>query len=140
MELTMWLVLVILFAVFEAVSMDLTSIWFAFGAVFGMIAALFTDSMVIQFIVFAVFTTSFIIFLKPISKKYLFKEQVKTNVDKHIGQKCIATTLITTDEGEAKIDGKIWSARCKNDGEQIEVGEKALVLEIQGVKLIVKKL
>lgn len=132
-----WLALVILFVAFEAVSLDLTSIWFAFGAIISMIFAANDASFQIQLASFIIGSTLFIIFFKPIVKKYLFKEVVKTNIDRLIGQEAVVLSAINEFSGEVRVDGKIWSARCNN---QVNEGQKVSILEIKGNKLIVEQI
>ena len=61
-------------------------------------------------------------------------------VDAIVGKVCIVTEEIRNiDEvGEVKLGGLHWSARAEDPDRVIAVGEQVTVLQIQGVKLIVK--
>ncbi len=139
-DLFLWLAVIIIFAVVEGFTLDLSSIWFSVGGIFGMISALFIRDFFIQFIIFSIFTIICLIFLRPISKKLIFKKGVDTNVDRLIGELAIVTDKIQYNKGEVRIDGKIWTARNISPDEEIEIGQKVQVLEIKGVKLIIKKI
>ncbi|MFI3228066.1 MAG: NfeD family protein [Clostridia bacterium] len=140
MNLTVWLIFIVLFAIIEGFTLDLTSIWFSFGSLIAMISALFFDSYVVQSIFFIAGTTFFLLYLKPISKKMLFKENVKTNIDMIIGKTGIVTSDVTSDTGEVKVSGKFWSARSFDDKKTFTEGTRIEVLSIQGVKLIIKEI
>lgn len=140
MHLVVWLVIIILFAVVEGFTLDLTSIWFAFGALIGMISALFFDDFWIQAVFFIVGTMIFMLYLRPISKKKFFRESVKTNIDMIIGRTGVVTSNVSSESGEVKVSGKFWSARNFDDTKTLIEGTKVEVLSIQGVKIIVKEI
>lgn len=140
MDLMGWLAVIIIFAVIEGFTMDLASIWFAFGALIAMIVALFTDSLLIQLVFFLLGTTIFMIYLRPIAKKSFGTKKVRTNIDKIIGEIGIVTGEVSLSDGEVKVSGKIWSARNFEDTKKIPLGAKVEILSIQGAKVIVKEI
>ncbi len=76
--------------------------------------------------------------MRPIFKRYLKRNEVRTNADRLIGKSALCLKAISPDErGEVKIDGKIWTAVAN---EVITPNEKVEVLAIDGVKLVVKKI
>jgi len=132
-----WFVIILFAGIIEASTMDLTSIWFAAGAFVSLIALLLGAGIWVQAILFIVVSAALLISLRPIFARYLKKNEIKTNVDRLIGKIAICTAAIAPDEhGEAKIEGKIWTAIAR---ENVQVGEKVEVLAIEGVKLVVKK-
>lgn len=134
-----WASVFVLAGIIEASTMDLTSIWFSGGALISLlIAIIFPNSLVAQFLAFTIVSALMLVFLRPIFKRYLKKNEVRTNADRLIGKTAICIKLITKDDrGEVKIDGKIWTAIAN---EEININEKVEVLAIDGVKLVVKKL
>lgn len=134
-----WFAVVILAGIIEASTMDLTSIWFSFGGFFALlIAVFFPDTLVIQMLVFTVLSAVALMFLRPVFKQYLKRNEVRTNADRLIGKTAFCIKTIDLDvRGEVKIDGKIWTAVAN---ELINPTEKVEVLAIDGVKLVVKKL
>lgn len=132
-----WVGIILLTGAIEAATMDLTSIWFAGGALAALIVLLFGGNIYIQIGVFIVVSAALLLSLRPLFWRYLKKNDIKTNVDRLIGKIAICTEKIAPNEhGEVKIDGKIWTAIAQ---EEIQVGEKVEVLAIEGVKLVVKK-
>jgi membrane protein implicated in regulation of membrane protease activity len=62
----------------------------------------------------------------------------KTNVEGLVGKHALVTKRISEfDRGEAKLEGKIWSAYSEN-GITINEGTKCEVVRIEGVKAIVR--
>ena len=53
MDTWIWLILCIVFIVAEAATTALISVWFAVGAAAALVASIFTNSPVVQFVVFA---------------------------------------------------------------------------------------
>ena len=135
--LIVWFAIIILAAVVEIMTMDLSSVWFSVGAFFSLIVGIFTDNWIIQIIVFIVASSLLLISVRPIFKNHLKKNEVKTNADSLVGKTAICTKAIKNEErGEVRIEGKIWTAISNED---IEVDEKVTVLAIKGVKLVVRK-
>lgn len=135
-----WLILFVVFAVLELISLGLTCIWFAVGALAGCITALITDNWIIQSIVFIIVTVVVLIFLRPIAVKYINNKAEKNNVDSLIGKK--AKVLEDIDnlnaKGQVSIDGMEWTARSE-DGSEIKKDALVEVVAIEGVKAIVKQ-
>lgn len=132
-----WFAVIIIAAVIEAMTMDLSSIWFSAGAFFALIISIFSDVIWVQIIVFMIASVILLISLRPIFKKYMNRNEVRTNASKLIGEEatCIKS-ILDNERGEVKIEGKIWTAISN---ENIYEGEKVVVLAITGVKLVVKR-
>ena len=134
---TIWVVLIVVFIVLEAMTLGLTSIWFAFGALFALVASLIFDSLLIQITVFLISSIVLLYFTKPIAKKYLKAGQEKTNVDSLIGAKGVVTKEIEKHiYGLVKVNGQIWTAYSDED---LYIDDEITVEEIKGVKMKVKK-
>ncbi len=136
-----WLGLVIVFAVFEAATAGLTSIWFAAGALFAMIAAVLGAGIWMQIIVFIAVSAVLLVFVRQIAYKFITPKIEATNADALIGKIGIVTEKIDNDVGcgEVKVDGKAWSARSF-DNNIVEVNAKVEIVKIEGVKLIIKNM
>ena len=132
-----WIGIIILAAVIEASTMDLSSIWFSAGALVALIVTLFTNNVAAQVIAFIVASSGLLLTVRPMVRKNLKKNDIKTNADSLIGKIAICTSAIKVEErGEVKIEGKIWTAISNED---IDPGDKVVVLAIKGVKLVVRK-
>jgi len=132
-----WFAVIIIAAVIEINTMDLTSIWFSAGGLIAFILALVGANEIIQVITFIVVSLLLLISVRPIVKNYLKTNVISTNTDRLVGKVAICTKDINVGErGEVKIDGKFWLAISSGD-EDIVIDEKVEVLAIEGVKLIV---
>ena len=67
-----WAVLIILAALVEMNTMDLTSIWFSVGALFAFVIAIVEkEAIPLQFIAFLVVTGGLLLAVRPIARNYL---------------------------------------------------------------------
>ncbi len=132
-----WFALIFLFLIAEAMTLNLVTIWFAFGSLCAFICSYFTENIVIQLIVFTVFTVISLLLTKPLLEKYLKIGKEKTNYDRIIGKIGIVTKDIKKhDSGRVKIDGKDWMAISDRT---IKKDSEVEIMKIEGVKLIVKE-
>jgi len=137
---TFWLIALIVLIIIEAMTLGLTTIWFAGGALVSFIASLCGANSTIQIVLFLVISLLLLIFTRPLATKYINNKTVKTNIDELIGKKAVVTTAIDNlaEVGEAQIEGKFWMARAVDEEVKIEKGATVIVIEIKGVKLMVK--
>lgn len=135
-----WLIGIIAFVILEAVTYQLVSVWFALGAVGGLIAAIVGVQFNIQMTVFLIISVVFLLCLRPVSKKLLKTKKEQTNVDSLIGKEVLITKEVDNlhGKGEGKINGMMWSVRS-TDNSCILENETAIVENVKGVKLIVKR-
>lgn len=132
-----WLILIFAFLMFEALTLNLITLWFAFGSLCAFVSTYFTDSTLIQLVVFIVTTAISLIFTKPLFDKYIKKNIESTNVDMIIGKIGTVTKEISPKEnGRVTVLGKSWMAASK---QKIEEGAEVEILRIEGAKVIVKK-
>ena len=134
-----WLVMLIACIVIEAVTMGLTTVWFAGGALLSMIIALIGGPLWLQAPVFLVVSIVLLIFTRPVAAKYFNKNRTKTNVDSIAGRQAIVTEKIDNLQGVGQIvtNGMEWTARSLDDS-VIEEGAVVTIEKIEGVKAIVK--
>lgn len=138
MALTVWLIITVVLIVVEIITLGLTSIWFAGGALIAGLISLTGVHWLVQILVFAVVSAILFVFTRPIATKHFMKNIEKTNVDSLIGKEGIVKQEIDNIEaqGVVKLNGMDWTARSAN-GTKIPAGEKVLVDSIDGVKLMV---
>jgi len=136
----LWFFLVVVAAVIEAFTMDLTSIWFALSALVAFILAILGVSIPVQFLVFIIISIGLLLSVRPLAKRYFQTNIISTNSDRLVGKKAICTkAIVSGGRGEVKIDGNIWTA-ITQDGSEVDKDITVEVLAIEGVKLIVKVL
>lgn len=133
-----WLIVMVLAIATEAASLGLTSIWFAFGALAAWLVSLAVSSLAVQITVFLVVSLAMLIGIRPFAVKGLKIGRHRTNADALIGK--IGFVLKPIEplhaNGQVKVGSQIWTAVSE---QPLAEGEKAIVLGIQGVKLIVKR-
>lgn len=134
-----WLVALILFAVVEATTVGLVSIWFAGGSLVALIAAGLRAPIWLQIVLFLAVSIVMLALLRPFVKKVSKPQRTRTNADRHIGQTALVTEEIDNlkETGAVRLDGVIWTARSES-GETIPVGTIITVRRIEGVKVWVE--
>ena len=136
-----WLGALILFIAVEIATVSLTTIWFAAGSFIALVLNLCKTPLAVQVAAFFVVSLLALIFARPYFEKLIKRGEVKTNVDSLVGMQAKVTETINNCEGTgaAVVNGQEWTARNIVPGEVIEAGEIVEIVEISGVKLIVKK-
>lgn len=135
-----WLIIAAGMVVAEIISLGLTTIWFAGGALITALVAHLGAHWILQIIVFAIVSLILLFFTRPIAQKHMMKNNEKTNVESLIGQTCIVTEEINNLKatGTVMINGLEWTARAENS-DIIEKDVEVEVHSVSGVKLIVTK-
>ncbi len=138
----LWLILIVVFIVAELISVGLTSIWFAAGALAALIAAIFGGGPALQFLLFLVVSCGLLAATRPWAKKFINAHTQRTNADRLVGEEIrIAEQVSNMDQtGSAIVHGQEWMVRAEDDRETFGQGEPARVVRISGVKLIVEKI
>lgn len=133
-----WLILLAFLIFVEILTLGLTTIWFAGGALVAFIVSLFYDNLLLEIVLFLVISLTLLFFTRPIVKKFFNSTRVKTNYAAVIGKEALVTATIDNINGTglAVVDGQEWTARSVN-GDVIEKGTKVIVESISGVKLMV---
>ena len=132
-----WLTIVVLLTIVEAMTVNLTTIWFVVSGLVAIGLSFVTDIFLIQFGDFVCLGISLLIVTKPFVKKFLDSRDAKTNFDRIIGMNGIVVKDISdVNNGEVKVDGKIWTAYSDDS---LKVNDKVKVLEISGSKIKVRK-
>ena len=139
MAAIIWIALIIIFAVVEIITVGLTSIWFAGGAVVALILNLLGCNEVVQVVAFLLVSSVLLCFTRPWAMKYVKPRLVRTNYEEAIGQNVCLTEAVDNQKGTgtAVLKGQEWTARAAVDGETFEAGEIVSVKEIRGVTLYV---
>ena len=136
--IVMWIVLAVVFVVAEAMTTQLVGVWFAIGALVGLVFELIDVSFGLQFLAFAVTSAVLLAITKPIVRKYINVRAVATNADRAIGETALVVAEIAGGfAGQVKINGLTWSAVSAFDG-VIPIGNRVTVCAIEGVKLVVE--
>lgn len=134
-----WLIAFVVLLGIEAVTMALTTIWFAGGALVAFVFALFGINIQVQLALFVIVSFVLLFFTRPFALKYVNRNTVKTNMESLIGKSARVTVTINNMEGKgaAILNGQEWTARAQEENSIYPVGALVEVKEIRGVKLIV---
>lgn len=134
-----WLIALVAFLIIEIITLGLTTIWFAAGALISFIAAWLGQPLGVQLVLFFVVSFILLIFTRPVVQKRLNGSRVRTNVNSMIGKEGKVTELIDNfnETGCIIVDGMEWTARAAEEGKRIQAGRKVVIQEIRGVKAIV---
>lgn len=135
-----WLALLVLFGVGEAVTVGLTSVWFAIGALGGLATALVGGDIWLQIGAFLVLSGLSLALVRPLARRFLLPGYSATNADRVIGTDAVVVQEINNlmGQGQVKIAGQAWTARSQDDS-VIPTGETVKVLRIEGVKVFVTR-
>lgn len=126
--------------VIEVSTMELVSVWFLPGALTALVLSLFQVTLPWQISVFVVMAVLSFVPLLVYRKKKVKKDR-RTNIDAVIGRVVLITERVSNIEGTgaAKLGGQIWTARAEDEETMLDIGERAEVVAVQGVKLICRK-
>lgn len=135
-----WLILFIVLIVIEVLTMGLTTIWFAGGALIALLMAFAGFGLPLQIAVFIVVSVVLLLLTRPIAVKYFNTERQKTNAESLIGQQALVLADVDTlhASGLVKVNGQEWSAKTDEPDGFIPKDSIVSIEGIQGVKLIVK--
>ena len=138
-----WVAVIVVAVIVELLTDQLISIWFVPGAIVATVLDFCETEILWQVLIFFMISIAGIVVGKTLLSKYFSTtKDSKTNIDAIIGEKCVVTEKIDNFAGcgQAKINGQVWAARSVEEGEVFEVGEILLIVAIEGVKLICKKI
>ncbi len=138
--LSIWALIFIITLIIELGTADVTTIWFCLGSLIALICAAIPLDPLIQILVFLGSSIVLLLLTKPLTRKMMNKEIIRTNADKIVGMIGVITKTIFPDEvGEIKVDNSTWRAVC-NESVVVEVGEKVLISAVSGNKAVVAKI
>ena len=137
----MWLGILVILVVIELLTMGLTTIWFAGGALVAALISIPGTPLIVQILFFLIVSILLLYFTRPIAVKYFNRDRTRTNVESLIGRQAIVISEINNIEGIGQINtgGMEWSARSSYHNVVIPVGAVVTVLGVDGVKLIVEE-
>ena len=134
-----WIVAIVVLLIIEGLTSGLVTIWFAIGALAGLICQLVGAPLWLQLTVFLVVSFVTLVLTRPLAQKHLNSKTQPTNADRLLGKECIVTEAIDNiaGTGAVTVGGQVWTARSGSDA-VIPNETRAVVRRIEGVKLIVE--
>lgn len=140
MQTIYWLVLFVILLIIEILTMGLTTIWFAVGALAAFLAGWLGFGLAVQIVVFLVVSVVLFLLTRPIAVKYFNQERQKTNAESLIGQQGLVVEEVDTihAKGVVEVKGQEWSAKTDEPDGRIPKNTVVVIDGIQGVHLIVR--
>lgn len=131
-----WFLLMVILAIIELLTVSLTSIWFAVGALCATVVSLFSSNFTLQFFVFIIVSTVLLILTRPTVTKKLNLKKEKTNLDSVIGK--LGKVIEVTDDynHRVEVEGLSWKAKSNK---KLYVNNIVRIIKIEGVTLIVEE-
>ena len=127
-------------AILEIIIPGLVTIWFALSALIVMFLSNFIRDSLTQFLIFAVLSIIFLIFTRPVLRKYI-ELQRKTNFDSSMKGMDVKIERVVDarkaeKEYEVKFKGSIWTGVSE---EMLSSGEVVKIKGFRGNKIILEK-
>ena len=138
MEILVWLGIIILLLIIEAVTVGLTTIWFAAGALVALIAGVLGLGVIGQIFLFLAVSLLLLFFTRPLVVKYMNPHKVRTNYEGAVDKTVKITERVDNINGMGKaiLNGQEWTVRMQEEYNGLAEGELAKVVAVEGVKLI----
>ncbi|CAN5607400.1 NfeD family protein [soil metagenome] len=137
-----WILLAVVLAVGEIMTLGFFLAPFAAGALLGAVADLAGAGLIVSLIVFLLSSMLLFGFVRPIARRHMrTPAQLRTGTAALVGQTAIVTERIVNDEGSGavKLEGELWTARAYDGDEVIEAGSRVHVIEIRGATALVSE-
>jgi membrane protein implicated in regulation of membrane protease activity len=135
-----WVLLAVILAAGEVMSLSFFLAPFAVGAVLGAAADLAGASAAVAVIVFLLSSGLLFGLVRPIARRHVrMPMQLRTGTAALVGRTAVATARIDGDSGTIKLEGEIWTARSYDGDEVIEAGSRVHVVEINGATALVSE-
>lgn len=138
---TIWLIVFVICIIIELITLGLTTIWFAGGALAAAVGAALGAPLWLQALLFGAVSLVLLYFTRPVAVKYFNKNRVKTNAESLVGRQAIVISEIDNLQGvgQVTVGGQEWSARTTREGVKLPTGTVVVIRAISGVKLMVEE-
>ena len=136
-----WLIVMGLCILVESLTMMLTTVWFACGALVMIFVSMTPLPFKWQLLLFVLISLALLIFPRPFFYEKLKLKRQATNADSLIGKTVLVTSDISElNKGAIRINGIEWTATAVDANEKpiaVPKGTKVTVTDIQGATAIV---
>ena len=133
-----WLALAIALGVLELFSLDLVLLMLAAGALVGMVASLAGLAAWVQVLAAAVASIAALGLLRPnVVKRLHSGPNLVLGHEALVGRQALVIEEISSQGGQIKVGGEVWTARPYDEDQVIPVGTKVDVFQIKGATALV---
>jgi len=136
----LWIILAVVLAIGEIVTMGFFLAPFAGGAVVGALVSGLGAGVVPAGLAFLVVSLLLLWVVRPIARSHRRTPALaRTGTAALVGKPALVLERIANDEavGVVKIEGEVWTARSYDDDQVIEPGSRVQVVEIRGATALV---
>ena len=134
-----WAIATAVFALLEIVIPGLVTIWLALAALIVTLLAGFINNPKVEFLIFSVFSLIFVIFTRPVLRRYIQKTD-KNFSSQMKGSEIKIEKVVNTDkskkEYEVKFKGSIWTATSEDF---FKAGDIVRIKSFEGNKIILER-
>lgn len=136
----LWAIVAVVCLILELTAGDFFIICFSIGAVFACLTDALGGGIILQLVVFAVFTLASLFFVRPFAVRFLHKGESNrvSNADALLGRKGRVVEIVKADSfGRVQIDGDIWKA-VTNEPQDIPEGANVRVISRESTIITVE--
>ena len=135
-----WILLAVILAAGEIMTLGFLLAPFAAGAVLGAVADLAGAGAIVSVLVFLISSTLMFGLLRPVARRHLrTPAQLRTGTAALVGKTATVTARVDAGGGAVKLEGEIWTARPYMGDEIFEPGSHVHVVEIRGATALVSE-
>jgi len=137
-----WLGLAIALGVLELLSLDLILLMLAAGAIVGMITALVGLDIWVQVVAAVAASVAALALVRPsvVKRMQTGGPNLVLGHEALVGKTGLVVEEVSSQGGQVRINGELWTARPYDDDLVIEPGAKVDVLQIKGATALVHKI
>jgi len=142
-----WAIFGVVLVVAEVFTTGFVMLWFGIGALAAGLAALLgVNSIVLQFLIFAIVSIALTAASRTIFVNYFSREKtggdLKTGVEGLPGKigTVVSSSRGALNEGAVKVFGSTWTAYPADGEEPLEAGDRVEVTRVQGASIYVKRI
>ena len=136
----LWAIVAVVCLILELTAGDFFIICFSIGAVFACLTDVLGGGIILQLIVFAIFTLASLFFVRPFAVRFLHKNEPNrvSNADALLGRKGRVVETVKADSfGRVQIDGDVWKA-VTNEAQDIPEGSNVRVISRESTIITVE--
>lgn len=135
-----WILLAVIFAAGEVMTLGFFLAPFAAGALLGAAADLAGAGAVVSILVFLISSGLFLGLLRPVARRHMrTPAQLRTGTAALVGKTALVTERVDATAGTVKLEGEIWTARPYDGDDVFEQGSRVHVVEIKGATALVSE-
>ena len=137
----LWAIVAVVCLILELTAGDFFIICFSIGAVFACLTDVLGGGIILQLIVFAIFTLASLFFVRPFAVRFLHKNEPNrvSNADALLGRKGrVVETVKAESFGRVQIDGDVWKA-VTNEAQDIPEGSNVKVVSRESTIITVER-